>query len=114
MRITPFSLCIVVPPEKSCNVGTFYPPFAVVHLQKSNDRQGEPVATCEDQLIERARHGDQEAFRQLWETHHAVAMAAALRLAIIARLPRRSPRVHSCSPGVDSCVSRPVTRFVPG
>jgi len=38
------------------------------------------VATCEDQLIERARRGDQEAFRQLWETHHAVAMAVALRL----------------------------------
>jgi len=24
--------------------------------------------------------GDQEAFRQLWEAHHAAAMAAALRL----------------------------------
>lgn len=38
------------------------------------------MQTCEDQLIERAKQGDQEAFRQLWETHHAVAMAAALRL----------------------------------
>jgi RNA polymerase sigma-70 factor, ECF subfamily len=38
------------------------------------------VATCEAELIERAAHGDQEAFRQLWETHHAAAMAAALRL----------------------------------
>lgn len=38
------------------------------------------VATCETQLIERATHGDQEAFRLLWETHHAVAMATALRL----------------------------------
>ncbi len=35
---------------------------------------------CEDDLIEKARHGDQEAFRHLWEAHHAVAMAAALRL----------------------------------
>ncbi len=35
--------------------------------------------TCEDALIERARQGDQEAFRQLWEEHHTVAMAAALR-----------------------------------
>lgn len=35
---------------------------------------------CEDALIERARQGDQEAFRQLWEEHHGVAMAAALRL----------------------------------
>jgi RNA polymerase sigma factor (sigma-70 family) len=38
------------------------------------------VVTCEDDLIENARHGDQEAFRHLWEAHHAVAMAAALRL----------------------------------
>jgi RNA polymerase sigma-70 factor, ECF subfamily len=38
------------------------------------------VSTCEAELIERAAHGDQEAFRQLWETHHAAAMAAALRL----------------------------------
>lgn len=38
------------------------------------------VATCESALIERAATGDQEAFRQLWEMHHAVAMAAALRL----------------------------------
>jgi RNA polymerase sigma-70 factor, ECF subfamily len=38
------------------------------------------VATCEAELIESAAYGDQEAFRQLWETHHAAAMAAALRL----------------------------------
>jgi len=38
------------------------------------------VITCEDELIQSAAHGDQEAFRQLWEAHHAVAMAAALRL----------------------------------
>jgi RNA polymerase sigma-70 factor (ECF subfamily) len=38
------------------------------------------VATCEADLIERAIHGDQDAFRLLWETHHAVAMATALRL----------------------------------
>jgi RNA polymerase sigma-70 factor (ECF subfamily) len=35
---------------------------------------------CEDALIERARQGDQEAFRQLWDEHHGVAMAATLRL----------------------------------
>jgi RNA polymerase sigma-70 factor (ECF subfamily) len=35
---------------------------------------------CEGALIERARQGDQEAFRQLWDTHHGVAMAAAMRL----------------------------------
>ena len=38
------------------------------------------MATCEAELIESAAHGDQEAFRHLWETHHAAAMAAALRL----------------------------------
>ena len=38
------------------------------------------MSTCEDELIDRAACGDQEAFRQLWEAHHAVAMAAALRL----------------------------------
>ncbi len=36
--------------------------------------------TREDNLIKRAAHGDQEAFQQIWEGHHAVAMAAALRL----------------------------------
>lgn len=35
---------------------------------------------CEADLIEGAAHGDQEAFRLLWEAHHARAMAAALRL----------------------------------
>jgi len=38
------------------------------------------VVTCEEELIEKAKYGDQEAFRHLWEAHHAVAMAAALRL----------------------------------
>ncbi len=38
------------------------------------------MATCETELIECAANGDQEAFRQLWEVHHAAAMAAALRL----------------------------------
>jgi RNA polymerase sigma-70 factor, ECF subfamily len=38
------------------------------------------MATCETELIESAAHGDQEAFRQLWEAHHPAAMAAALRL----------------------------------
>lgn len=38
------------------------------------------MATCEDDYIQRAARGDSEAFRYLWEEHHAVAMAAALRL----------------------------------
>jgi RNA polymerase sigma factor (sigma-70 family) len=37
------------------------------------------VAICEAELIESSAHGDQEAFQQLWEIHHAAAMAAALR-----------------------------------
>lgn len=36
--------------------------------------------TIEDDLIAKATRGDQDAFQQLWESHHAVAMAAALRL----------------------------------
>ena len=38
------------------------------------------MSTCEAELIEHAARGDQEAFRQLWETYHAAAMAVALRL----------------------------------
>jgi len=38
------------------------------------------VTTYEDDIIQRAVQGNQEAFRHLWEAHHAVAMAAALRL----------------------------------
>ena len=57
-------------------MGTFWLLFGVVCVQK----RGEFLVTCEDDLIQRAACGDQEAFRQLWEAHHAVAMAAALRL----------------------------------
>ena len=38
------------------------------------------VEISENELIKRAACKDQEAFRILWEAHHAVAMAAALRL----------------------------------
>ena len=38
------------------------------------------MVPCEDDLIQKAAQGDQEAFRLLWEAHHGVAMAAALRL----------------------------------
>ena len=34
----------------------------------------------EDEYITRAASGDQEAFRHLWNAHHAAAMAVALRL----------------------------------
>ena len=38
------------------------------------------MLSCEDDLIEKAAHGDQSAFQRLWEEHHGIAMAAALRL----------------------------------
>lgn len=39
------------------------------------------MATCEDDdVIRKAARGDQDAFRYLWECHHAISMAAALRL----------------------------------
>lgn len=38
------------------------------------------MSICEADLVERARHGDQWAFQQLWEAHHALAMAVALRM----------------------------------
>ena len=38
------------------------------------------MASCETELIERAAHGDQEVFRQLWEAYHMLVMASALRL----------------------------------
>jgi RNA polymerase sigma-70 factor, ECF subfamily len=54
-------------------------PFALLWVYYCYRRR-KGVTTCEDKLIERAAHGDQEAFRYLWEAHHAAAMAAALRL----------------------------------
>lgn len=38
------------------------------------------MATCEADIIASAAHGDQEAFRLLWEEYHAAVMATALRL----------------------------------
>ncbi|GCE21175.1 RNA polymerase sigma factor [Dictyobacter kobayashii] len=38
------------------------------------------MSICEADLVEQASHGDQRAFQQLWELHHGVAMAAALRM----------------------------------
>ncbi len=38
------------------------------------------MTTCEADLMRQTACGDQEAFRQLWEAHHAIAQAAALRL----------------------------------
>lgn len=57
-------------------MGTFFLYEAVLLLEKG----GTTVATCERDLIMRAADGDEEAFRMLWEEHHAIAMATALRL----------------------------------
>jgi len=38
------------------------------------------VDISEDECIRKAIRGDQESFRHLWEVHHALAMATALRL----------------------------------
>lgn len=68
------------------------------------------MLNCEDELIERARKGDQEAFRLLWDEHHGVAMAAAMRLCHQSSLAeditqgafllawRGLPRFHAGSP----------------
>ncbi len=68
------------------------------------------MSTREDDLITLAAHGDQGAFQQLWEAHHAVAMSAALRLCHHRTLAeeitqgafllawRGLPRFHSGSP----------------
>jgi RNA polymerase sigma-70 factor, ECF subfamily len=54
-------------------------PFALLPVYYCYRRR-KWVTTCEAELIECAAHGAQEASRYLWETHHAAAMAAALRL----------------------------------
>jgi RNA polymerase sigma-70 factor, ECF subfamily len=66
------------------------------------------VATCEADLIESAAHGDQEAFRQLWEMHHAVAMASALRLC------HQRALAEEITQGAFLLAWRGLTRFQPG
>src|SRR2546428_2823045 len=84
--------------------GTFLPLFDVVHLQK----RGAMVTICDDELIEKATHGDQEAFRQLWENHHAVAMAAALRLC------HQRGLAEEITQGAFLLAWRGLPRFLPG
>ena len=85
-------------------MGTFHALFDVVHLQK----RGAIVATCDDDLIKRAAHGDQEAFRHLWEGHHAVAMAAALRLC------HQRALAEEITQGAFLLAWRGLSRFHPG
>ena len=62
----------------------------------------------EESLIKRAAHGDQDAFRQLWENHHAVAMAAALRLC------HRRPLAEEITQGAFLLAWRGLPRFQHG
>lgn len=66
------------------------------------------MATCEDEYIQRAAQGDQEAFRHLWEEHHAVAMAAALRLCHVRAL------AEEITQGAFLLAWRGLPRFQPG
>lgn len=62
----------------------------------------------EDQLIQHAAQGDQQAFRQLWEAHHAVAMAAALRLC------HQRAMAEEITQGAFVLAWRGLPRFQPG
>lgn len=66
------------------------------------------MSTCEDELIQKAAHGDQEAFRLLWEAHHAVAMATALRLS------HHRSLAEDITQGAFLLAWRALPRFQPG
>src|SRR2546421_6146607 len=63
-------------------------PFALLRVY-SCYRRRICVTTCEADLMRQAACGDQEAFRQLWEAHHAIAQAAARASATSARWRKR-------------------------
>ncbi len=64
--------------------------------------------TCEDEFIRKAALGDQEAFRHLWDAHHALAMAAALRLC------HHRPLAEEITQGAFVLAWRGLPRFQPG
>ncbi len=64
--------------------------------------------TCEDEFIRKAVNGDQEAFRHLWDTHHALAMAMALRLC------HHRPLAEEITQGAFVLAWRGLPRFQPG
>jgi len=70
------------------------------------------VTTCddkeEDMLLLRAIDGDAEAFHQLWKAHHAVAMAAALRLC------HHPSMAEDITQGAFLLAWRGLSRFHPG
>lgn len=64
--------------------------------------------TCEDEFIRKATYGDQEAFRHLWDAHHALAMSVALRLC------RSRPLAEEITQGAFVLAWRGLPRFKPG
>ncbi len=84
--------------------GNLFPSFRCTIVTEGRQR----VATCEADLIESAAHGDQEAFRQLWEMHHAVAMASALRLS------HQRALAEEITQGAFLLAWRGLPRFQPG
>lgn len=66
------------------------------------------MSSCEDELIARAAQGDQEAFRQLWESHATLAMAASLRLC------HRRALAEDITQGAFLLAWRGLPRFMPG
>ena len=63
---------------------------------------------CEDEFIRKAVCGDQEAFRHLWNDHHALAMATALRLC------HQRPLAEEITQGAFVLAWRGLPRFRPG
>src|SRR5260370_10208019 len=57
----------------------YWEPFALLRVYYCYRRRI-CVTTCEADLIRHAACGDEGAFRELWEAHHGIAQAAALRL----------------------------------
>ena len=66
------------------------------------------MIASEADLISCATRGDQEAFRQLWEAHHAVAMATALRLC------HHHALAEEITQGAFLLAWRGLSRFQPG
>jgi RNA polymerase sigma-70 factor, ECF subfamily len=71
------------------------------------------VTTCEADLILQAACGDQEAFRQLWEAHHAIAQAAEITQGAFLLAWRGHPRFQQDRPfRPGRCASSIATRLM--
>jgi len=72
------------------------------------------VIPCEDDVIQKAAQGDQEAFRLLWEDHHAIAMALLCDSVIIVRSRKILLKELSCWRGGGCRDFKVGGPFVPG